>query len=156
MTIHVVRSVFLASALIVVSAFLVSCSTRGPAEDSTLAASLLRKQADAWDQAIIQKNENAIASNMSEDFRHIDKRGSISDKKTFLREIMSPDLVIHPYTVQDFDMRIYGTCALLCGRTQMTGTYQGKPFQSHYRYIDTYSYSNGSWKVVNVQITAIP
>ena len=93
---------------------------------------------------------------MAEDFRHIDKRGSISDKRTFVHEIMSDDLVIHPYTVEDFDIRIYGTCALLCGRAHMTGTYQGEPFQSHYRYIDTYSYSDGSWKIVSVQISPIP
>ena len=156
MAIHAVKSVFLAWLLISFSIHLVSCSSGTPTEDPILTALLLRKQADAWDQAIILKNENAIAANMSDDFRHIDKRGSISDGKTFLREIMSEDLVIHPYSVEDFDVRLYGTCALLCGRTQMTGTYQGKPFQSHYRYIDTYSYANGSWKVVNVQITAIP
>jgi len=151
-----IKSVLQASLLVSLPAFLSSCSSGKPPTDIAAVTSTLRKQADAWDQAIIQKNESAIAANMSADFRHIDKHGSISDKSTFLRDIMSENLVIHPYTVDDFDIRLYGTCALLCGRTQMTGTYQGRAFQSHYRYIDTYSYSSGAWKVVNVQITAIP
>ena len=60
---------------------------------------------------------------------------------------MAPDLVIHPYGVEDFDVRVYGDCALLCGRTRMTGVYQGKPFQSHYRYVDTYVRQDGKWVV---------
>jgi ketosteroid isomerase-like protein len=153
---HHLQSLVFISLLIASAALVVSCSADRPSDDASATASLLRKQADAWDRAIIQKNERAIAANMSDDFRHIDKHGSISDKQTFLREIMSPDLVIHPYTVDDLDVRIYGTCALLCGTTRMTGTYQGQTFQSHYRYIDTYAYSNGAWKVANVQISPIP
>jgi len=38
----------------------------------------------------------------------------------------------------------------------MTGVYQGKPFQSHYRYVDTYVRQDGKWVVCQVQISAIP
>jgi len=38
----------------------------------------------------------------------------------------------------------------------MTGTYQGRPFKSHYRYIDTYARQDGRWRVCSVQITAMP
>jgi ketosteroid isomerase-like protein len=126
--------------------------------DSALHSSTLRlkQQADQWDRDIIRKDSNAIAANMSDDFRHIGKTGEVTDRNTFLHSIMSPDLVINPYTVEDFDIRIYGECALLCGRTKMSGTYQGKPFHSYYRYIDIYSRINGQWKVCNVQITGIP
>lgn len=133
-----------------------ACARRREAGDSARAVSTLRRQAEDWDRAILAKDERAIASNMSEDFRHIDKEGALSDRKAFLRDLMSPDLVIHPYAVEDFDIRVYGTCALLCGRTRMTGTYQGRPFRSHYRYIDTYAYANGAWKVVSVQISPMP
>jgi ketosteroid isomerase-like protein len=133
-----------------------SCAhERTRAERETVTA-MLKQQADRWDQDIIKKDLPAIAKNMSEDFRHISNKGAISNKETFLQEIVSPDLVIHPYTVEDFDIRIYGNCALLCGRTKMTGSYKGNPFQSHYRYVDTYTLSNGQWKVCNVQITSIP
>jgi ketosteroid isomerase-like protein len=133
-----------------------SCAQLRTGVETVTAAEALKQQADAWDQAIIAKDLDAIAANMSEDFRHIGRNGGIADKKAFLADIMSPDLVIDPYTVEDFDVRIYGDCALLCGRTRMTGTYQGEPFQSHYRYIDTYTRVDGRWKVCNVQISAIP
>lgn len=134
----------------------VSCGHERTEMEPKTVAALLKQQADLWDQDIIKKDLSAIAKNMSEDFRHISNKGAISNKETFLHEIVSPDLVIHPYTVEDFDIRVYGNCALLCGRTKMTGSYKGKPFQSHYRYIDTYIRINGQWKVCNVQISSMP
>ncbi len=146
----------LLSAAMLVFAFLsLACGPQSAGSDSALAA-MLKSQAEAWDQAIIRRDAKAIADNMSADFRHIGKSGDMADRAAFLRDLMSPDLVIHPYTVEDFDVRIYGDCALLCGRTRMTGTYQGKPFRSHYRYIDTYVRQDGRWRVCSVQITALP
>jgi len=147
----------------VIISLLVSCRHNNLEPDIKSANAALKIQADEWDQAIIRKDLTAIAGNMSADFRHISKTGEITDRSNFLKEIVSLDLVINPYSVEDFDIRIYGNCALLCdgncallcGRTRMTGTYQGKPFKSHYRYVDTYIYNNGKWMVCNVQITAI-
>ena len=38
----------------------------------------------------------------------------------------------------------------------MTGSYAGKPFRSHYRYVDTYVRRDGRWRIVGVQISRIP
>ena len=38
----------------------------------------------------------------------------------------------------------------------MTGTYEGQPFTSNYRYIDIYVRKGGVWKIASVQITALP
>jgi hypothetical protein len=37
----------------------------------------------------------------------------------------------------------------------MTGRYQGKPFATHYRYIDIYVRRDGKWQIVSVQTTRI-
>jgi len=134
----------------------ISCRHGVSPSEALSVAALLKHQADRWDQDIILKNRPAISDNMSDDFRHISNKGVISDKAAFLQGIVSADLVINPYTVEDLDIRIYGTCALICGRTNMTGSYKGAPFRSHYRYVDTYVLKDGRWKVCNVQITAMP
>lgn len=113
----------------------------------------LTAQADAWDKAIVRKDRAAIEGNMAEDFRQIDRAGNVETKKSFVDGLMSADLVIDPYTVEDFDVRLYGDVALLCGRTRMTGKYEGKPFTSHYRYIDIYVRKGNAWKIVSVQIS---
>jgi len=115
----------------------------------------LVQQADAWDKAIIRKDSAAIAANMAEDFRQISARGDVADKAAFLDVITSPKLVINPYSVEDMDVRFYGDVALLSGRTRLTGSWEGKAFTSHYRYVDVYVRKDGPWRVASVQITEI-
>lgn len=150
------RHLFFALAMLGLVSPQIACRHERSASELQSISEALQRQADRWDQDIILKNLPAIASNMSEDFRHISHKGVLSGKATFLRGIVSNDLVINPYTVEDLDIRIYENCALLCGRTRMTGSYRGSPFRSHYRYVDTYILKGGQWKVCNVQITAMP
>ena len=119
------------------------------------AVELLARQADLWDKAIVRKDRAAIEANMGDDFRQIDGAGNLETKVSFVEGIMSPSLEIDAYTVEDFDVRLYGDVALLSGRTNMTGRYDGKPFSSHYRYIDIYVRRGGVWKIVSVQISKI-
>jgi ketosteroid isomerase-like protein len=125
-------------------------------EDTTNVVAELTRLSNAWDQAIIRKDTAAIAGNMAEDFRQIASNGDVANKETFVREITAADLTIDPYTVEDFDVRVYGNVALLSGRTRMTGRSGGAPFTTHYRYIDVYVRTNGTWKVCSVQTTRIP
>lgn len=119
-------------------------------------AAELTKLSNAWDAAIVAKQEKAIADNMADDFRIIDGHGAVDGKAGFVRDIMDARLTIDPYTVDDFEIRFYGDVALLSGHTLMTGTYDGEKFTSNYRYIDIYVKRGGAWKIVSVQITRYP
>lgn len=139
------------------SLWLSACVGTANVSRPTLAADVatLTRQSDDWDRAIVRKDPAAIAVNMSADFRQIGSSGEVESRESFLADIVSDDLVIDPYTVEEFDVRVYGDTALLSGRTRMTGRYQGKPFSTHYRYIDVYVRVNGQWKVCSVQTTRI-
>ena len=115
----------------------------------------LKAQADAWDRAIVAKDRAAIEANMADDFRQIDARGHVETKRSFVDGLVTPDLQLDPYTVEDFEVRLYGDTALISGRTRMTGRYAGQPFSTHYRYIDVYVKRGGAWKIVSVQISPI-
>ncbi|MES2992994.1 MAG: bifunctional 2',3'-cyclic-nucleotide 2'-phosphodiesterase/3'-nucleotidase, partial [Pseudomonadota bacterium] len=115
----------------------------------------LTRQAEAWDRAIVAKDREGIASNMCADFRQIGPGGEVEDRESFVRDLLSPELQIDPYRVDEFEIRLYGDTALLSGVTRMTGRYAGKPFASHYRYIDVYVRTAGQWKVCSVQTTPI-
>lgn len=119
-------------------------------------AAQLKAQADRWDRAILAKDRAAIEANMAEDFRQIDARGNVETKAGFVDDLVSPDLKLDPYAVEDFEVRVYGDTALLSGRTRMTGRYQGRAFNTHYRYIDIYVRRGGAWKIVSVQISPMP
>jgi ketosteroid isomerase-like protein len=130
-------------------------SAQAVAADRAADVARLTRLSDDWDKAIVRKDESAIAGNMADDFRMIDKHGNVEAKQAFVAGIMDPKLSIDPYTVEDFEVRIYGDTALLSGRTHMTGKYDGQPFTSNYRYIDIYVRKSGTWKIVSVQITGL-
>ena len=134
---------------------LAGCASAGPAAP-TISEASLRAQADAWDAAIVRKQRDAIAANMAESFMQIGGDGRVADKAAFLEAITADKLVIQPYTVEEFRVRWYGDTALVTGRTDMHGSWDGKPFRSHYRFTDTYVHeADGRWRVVNVQTTEI-
>ncbi|MFZ6875331.1 nuclear transport factor 2 family protein [Undibacterium sp. Di27W] len=122
---------------------------------SAALVSQLTKLSDDWDIAIVRKDKAAIEANMAEDFRQIDGDGDLETKTSFVNGLMSDKLEIDPYKVEDFEVRLYGNVALLSGRTRMTGRYEGKPFTSHYRYIDMYVQRDGKWQIASVQITRL-
>jgi ketosteroid isomerase-like protein len=124
-------------------------------DDRATTVAALTRQSDAWDRAIVRKDLAAIADNMTDDFRHIDSNGEVEGRETFLRDLIAPELEIDPYTVEDFEVRLYGQTALLSGRTRMTGRHARTPFRSHYRYIDVYVRQGGAWKVCSVQTTRV-
>jgi len=141
-----------------IAVMLHGCGSKPPVQsaDRPTIVAELTSQADRWDKAIVRKDRVAIEQNMAADFRLIDGSGNVESKASFVDDLVSPDLQIDPYTVEDFDVRLYGDVALLSGRTRMTGRYEGKPFTSHYRYIDIYARRDGAWKIVSVQISRIP
>jgi ketosteroid isomerase-like protein len=147
-----------AMALIVLGSVLAGGDLR-ISDSKASSIAVLKKQADAWDKAIVRKDKDAIAGNMAEDFRQIDHEGNLSNKAGFLNGILSPKLRIDPYPVDDLDVRIYGArndVAAVSGRTRMTGAYKGKEFTANYRYIDIYAKKQGQWRVVSVQISPLP
>ena len=138
-------------------ALLIGCSSvPSAATNQATDIATLTAQADRWDKAIVAKDRAGIASNMAEDFRQIDGAGNVETKASFVQGLLEPELQINPYTVEEFEIRLYGDAALLSGRTRMTGTYNGKPFTTHYRYIDVYVRRAGEWKIVSVQISKLP
>ena len=113
-------------------------------------------QAVAWDDAIIHKRRAEVEANMADDFLHISGDGTLSDRSSFVERILSPKLTIAPYAMEDVRVSVHGSAAILTGTTNMHGTWDGKPFTSHYRFTDTYIRQHGTWKVVHVQITEFP
>lgn len=145
-------------------ALLIGCGARaaGPAFAPAAGAATeqavraqLTKQAEDWDVAIVRKDRAGIAGNMAEDFRQIDGDAHVETKSSFVEGVMADALSIDPYVNEEFEIRLFGDVALLSGRTRMTGRYEGRPFTSHYRYVDVYVRRAGEWKIVSVQITRL-
>ncbi|NRF69306.1 nuclear transport factor 2 family protein [Aquincola sp. S2] len=138
-------------ALAAAAMIVAGCATP-PATDTK---ALLVAQANAWDQAIVRKDRAAIEANMHAAFFQISPRGERSSRTEFVDSLLDAKLTIDPYTVDDLQVHLHGNTALLTATTRMSGRYDGKPFSTHYRYIDVYLREAGAWKIVSVQITPL-
>ena len=92
---------------------------------------------------------------MPEIFLMIDVDGQKIDKQGFINTITNPDLVIEPYVLEDWHIRIYDNSAIITAANKMQGTYQTHPFTRYYRYTDIYVKEGDVWRVAGVQATSI-
>ncbi len=128
----------------------------GTTTDPAATRAQLIAQADAWDQAIVRQDRAAIEANLHPGFFQIDRRGDRSSRAEFIDDLMDPKLKIAPYRVDGLEVHLHGDTALLTATTRMHGHYDGKPFSTHYRYIDVYvRNADGRWQIVSVQITGL-
>lgn len=125
------------------------------ASDSDQTRELLIKQAAAWDAAICAKDKVGILANIGEGFRQVDGSGDLYSRDQFVADLLDPELSIEPYTVEKQELKISGDIAIITAETRMNGSYKGKPFKSHYRYVDIYQKQKGKWVVIYIQITKI-
>lgn len=115
----------------------------------------LKNQSDAWINAVVTKNREALEAHMTESFFMIDFDGRAIDKKGFINNVTSADLVIEPYNYEDLKIRVYGDTAIITAANNMRGTYKGHAFTRYYRYTDVFVKEGNIWRVVSVQATDI-
>lgn len=117
---------------------------------------LLAAQADAWDKALIAKDRAGIEANMAPEFVQMRGSGQLVSREQFIKDVLDPSFSMDPYTVEDWEARLFGDTALVYGRIRMSGLAEGQRWAVHFRYIDTYVRRNGRWQVVSVQVTPMP
>ena len=117
---------------------------------------LLAAQADAWDKALIAKDRAGIEANMAPEFVQMRGSGQLVSREQFIKDVLDPAFSMDPYTVEDWEARLFGDTALVYGRIRMSGRDDGQRWAAHFRYIDAYVRRNGRWQVVSVQVTPMP
>ena len=122
--------------------------TTAAAEDKSDRTTLERLNQEYID-AFMNADVEWYREHLAADFVVIESDGSVLNKEEFLRNTAKgPDVT--EYKLQDVNVRIYGTVALV----QATGFWTGKDgSQGLSRYIDVYAKTNDEWKTVSAQIT---
>ncbi|HEX5128758.1 MAG TPA: nuclear transport factor 2 family protein, partial [Usitatibacter sp.] len=101
------------------SVFLAACGAMPAPEGDTVR--LLAAQADAWDKALIAKDRAGIEAIMAPEFVQMRGSGQLVGREQFIRDVMDPAFSMDPYTVEDWEARLFGDTALVYGRIRMSG-----------------------------------
>jgi hypothetical protein len=116
----------------------------------------LRLAAEAFDVAQHSGNRAELERLVADDYRLFGSDGTAQTKEQFIADFTSPTFDIDPFTIEEFDARIYGDTAILTGRVALSGTSSGNRFTVNLRFSDLWVKRDGQWQVVFAQTTRIP
>ncbi len=119
-------------------------------------AELLRgieaRLATAW----VEGDRSFIEQILADDWSVTDLTGRVLNKAEVLEEAFgSKDRKVVSMQIDDIGVRIFRDWAVVTGRTQAAGEYQGEVAEVTLRFTDVFAYRNGSWQVVASQATLI-
>jgi hypothetical protein len=93
---------------------------------------------------------------LSDDWTVIDLAGRILNKADVLEEAFdSEDRKIVSMHIDELSVRLFEGWAIVRGRTQAAGEYQGVVAEVRLRFTDVFAYRQGNWQVVASQATLI-
>ena len=92
---------------------------------------------------------------LADDWTVIDPTGNILTKADVLREAFSGMRKIDKGKIDQINVRDFGDWAIVTGRTQMAGRYQGQKMDVTLRFTDIFVRSENEWKCVASQGTFV-
>src|ERR1051325_8630605 len=102
--------------------------------------------------ALMEANHETLDQLLAEDFLLIDvMTGSEVPKSALLETIKARHLRFDEITPKDCLVRRYGKTAVITGRTEMKGTFDGGPFQASSRYTHVFVEQSEGWRMVSAQ-----
>ena len=133
-------------AVCAVAAFITPFSGVAVAASSSQAA--IFHQEARWLAAILSGDRNTIASILSENYKHVDSKGVLFDRREELASIVKVDGKMK-WSQQTIDFE--GEVAIVHGVNTITESNK----VSRERYTDVYVKQNGTWLALSAQETAI-
>jgi len=110
---------------------------------------------DRFNVAVISNNPDEIKKCITSDWVLVDSQGGIIPQERFFSALEQGLLSHSTMTKKVLRVKIYGDIALVTGRGQNTGTWQGQPMEADEWITDVYKRENGKWLCVLTHLTPV-
>ena len=111
---------------------------------------------DAWRDAMLKSNGDAMAGLLADDYTGITAQGEIQTKEQTLNNLRSGALHLTALSIDDRKIRIYGATAVVTSKAELSGTRNAEQLDGRYRYTRVYvRNSGGTWKIVSFEASRI-
>jgi ketosteroid isomerase-like protein len=108
-----------------------------------------------FNDAVISNSVEEIKKCITIDWVLVDSQGGIIPQERFFN-VLEQGLLSHTtMTKEVLRVKIYGDIALVTGRGQNTGTWQGKPMEADEWVTDVYKKENEKWLCVLTHLTPV-
>lgn len=110
---------------------------------------------DGFNNAVITNNIEEIKKCITSDWVLVDTQGGIIPQESFFC-VLEQGLLTHTtMTKEVLRVKVYGDIALVTGRGQNTGTWQGKPMEADEWITDVYKREGENWLCVLTHLTPV-
>lgn len=108
-----------------------------------------------FNAAVISNRVDEIKKCITSDWVLVDSQGGIIPQEGFFK-VLEQGLLSHStMTKKILRVKLYGDIALVTGRGQNTGTWQGQPMQADEWITDVYNKENDTWLCVLTHLTPV-
>jgi ketosteroid isomerase-like protein len=118
------------------------------ARDTSAERSMLIALENAWNQAQMHRDGEALNRLIVDTFVYTDWDGTLLNKVKFIADSKDPSVETTLVANDDVQVYFYPGFAVVTGAYHAKGTNQGKPFDHYGRFTDTWIFSEGQWRCV--------
>jgi ketosteroid isomerase-like protein len=114
-----------------------------------------QKIEDNFNVAVLTNNVDEIKKCITSDWVLVDSQGGIIPQEGFFSVLRGGQLSHSTMTKKILRVKVYGDIALVTGRGQNTGTWQGQPLEADEWITDVYKKENDKWLCVLTHLTPV-
>lgn len=117
--------------------------------------SKFQKIEDNFNLAVVSNKIDEIKKCVTKDWVLVDSQGGIIPQEGFFKVLEEGSLTHTSMTKEVLRVKVYGDIALVTGRGQNTGTWQGKPLEADEWITDIYKKESDNWLCVLTHLTPV-
>lgn len=121
---------------------------QAPVYDTRAERSKIIALENAWNQAQMHRDGEALNRLIVDTFVYTDTDGTVLNKAKFIADSKDPSVETTLVANDNVEVYFYPGVAVVTGAYHARGTNQGKPFDHYGRFTDTWISSEGQWRCV--------
>jgi ketosteroid isomerase-like protein len=126
--------------------------------DSSAIKAKLKQMEDAWEKALVNKDQAAVGNIVAEDFAGFSSKGKHQTKSQLVDEIKNETDTVSSAVNDKMNVHVYApNLATVCGTSSEKGKDKdGKEFTRSFAWVDTWMERNGKWECIAEAVMQFP
>lgn len=145
---------WLVATLVLLACNLIAAA-QSPIQDVKAEKSKLIALENAWNQAQIHRDGEALNRMVTDTFVYTDTDGTVMNKSQFIADSQDPSVRTSMVANDDVKVYFYPGVAIVTGAYHAKGTNRGKAFDHYGRFTDAWILSSGQWSCVASHTTLV-
>jgi len=133
---------------IVYCLILTACAVSQTVKDASYTQANLVALERMWNEAQVNRDSAAIAAMIGDRFINTEFDGEVSNRGKFLADFADPKFKPSLMSIQNVQVEMYASTAIVTGDYHTKGVYAGKSYEHFGRFTDTWVYQDSKWLCV--------